>query len=58
MILALKFVGTVYDQNLLKYIRNHAFCIYMAMRLVDQSGPLEALAQTDANLVLDVDFES
>ena len=53
----IKFVGTVYDQNLLKYIRNHAFA-YIHGHEVGGTNPglLEALAQTDANLVLDVDF--
>ena len=53
----IKFVGTVYDQNLLKYIRNHAFA-YIHGHEVGGTNPglLEAPAQTDANLVLDVDF--
>ncbi|KXT84093.1 Alpha-D-GlcNAc alpha-1,2-L-rhamnosyltransferase [Streptococcus sp. DD11] len=53
----IKFVGTVYDQNLLKYIRNQAFA-YLHGHEVGGTNPglLEALAQTDANLVLDVDF--
>ena len=53
----IKFVGTVYDQNLLKYIRNHAFA-YIHGHEVGGTNPglLEALAQTDANLVLNVDF--
>ena len=53
----IKFAGTVYDQNLLKYIRNHAFA-YIHGHEVGGTNPglLEALAQTDANLVLDVDF--
>ena len=53
----IKFVGTVYDQDLLKYIRNHAFA-YLHGHEVGGTNPglLEALAQTDLNLVLDVDF--
>ena len=53
----IKFVGTVYDQELLKYIRNQAFA-YLHGHEVGGTNPglLEALAQTDANLVLDVDF--
>lgn len=53
----IKFVGTVYDQELLKYIRNHAFA-YLHGHEVGGTNPglLEALAQTDLNLVLGVDF--
>lgn len=53
----IKFVGTVYDQDLLKYLRNQAFA-YLHGHEVGGTNPglLEALAQTDANLVLDVDF--
>ena len=53
----IKFVGTVYDQDLLKYIRNHAFA-YLHGHEVGGTNPglLEALAQTDLNLVLGVDF--
>ena len=53
----IKFVGTVYDQDLLKYIRNQAFA-YIHGHEVGGTNPglLEALAQTDLNLVLDVDF--
>lgn len=53
----IKFVGTVYDQELLKYIRNQAFA-YIHGHEVGGTNPglLEALAQTDLNLVLDVDF--
>lgn len=53
----IKFVGTVYDQALLKYIRNQAFA-YIHGHEVGGTNPglLEALAQTDLNLVLGVDF--
>ena len=53
----IKFVGTVYDQDLLKYIRNQAFA-YIHGHEVGGTNPglLEALAQTDLNLVLAVDF--
>ena len=53
----IKFVGTVYDQELLKYIRNQAFA-YIHGHEVGGTNPglLEALAQTDLNLVLGVDF--
>ena len=53
----IKFVGTVYDQELLKYIRNQAFA-YIHGHEVGGTNPglLEALAQTDLNLVLAVDF--
>ena len=53
----IKFVGTVYDQDLLKYARNHAFA-YLHGHEVGGTNPglLEALAQTDLNLVLGVDF--
>ena len=52
-----KFVGTVYDQNLLKYIRKGAFA-YIHGHEVGGTNPglLEALAQTDLNLVLGVSF--
>ena len=52
-----KFVGTVYDQDLLKYIRNEAFA-YIHGHEVGGTNPglLEALAQTDLNLVLGVSF--
>ena len=52
-----KFVGTVYDQNLLKYIRKEAFA-YIHGHEVGGTNPglLEALAQTDLNLVLGVSF--
>ena len=50
-----KFVGTVYDQDLLKYIRNFA---YIHGHEVGGTNPglLEALAQTDLNLIYNVDF--
>ena len=52
-----KFVGTVYDQNLLKYIRKEAFA-YIHGHEVGGTNPglLEALAQTDLNLVLGISF--
>ena len=52
-----KFVGTVYDQNLLKYIRKEAFA-YIHGHEVGGTNPglLEAMAQTDLNLVLGVSF--
>ena len=52
-----KFVGTVYDQNFLKYIRKGAFA-YIHGHEVGGTNPglLEALAQTDLNLVLGVSF--
>ena len=52
-----KFVGTVYDQDLLKYIRKEAFA-YIHGHEVGGTNPglLEALAQTDLNLVLRVSF--
>ena len=51
------FVGTVYDQELLKYIRKEAFA-YIHGHEVGGTNPglLEALAQTDLNLVLGVSF--
>lgn len=52
-----KFVGTVYDQDLLKYVRKEAFA-YIHGHEVGGTNPglLEALAQTDLNLVLCVSF--
>ena len=52
-----KFVGTVYDQDHLKYIRKEAFA-YIHGHEVGGTNPglLEALAQTDLNLVLGVSF--
>lgn len=53
----IKFVGTVYDQELLKYIREHAFA-YLHGHEVGGTNPslLEALASTKLNLLLDVGF--
>ena len=52
-----KFVGTVYDQDLLKYIRKEAFA-YIHGHEVGGTNPglLEALAHTNLNLVLGVSF--
>ncbi len=52
-----KFVGTVYDQELLKYIRENAFG-YLHGHEVGGTNPslLEALASTKLNLLLDVGF--
>lgn len=52
-----KFVGTVYDKNLLAYLRQAAFA-YLHGHEVGGTNPglLEALAQTDLNMVLGVDF--
>ncbi|MEO2742033.1 DUF1972 domain-containing protein, partial [Enterococcus faecium] len=53
----IKFVGTVYDQDLLKYIRENAFA-YLHGHEVGGTNPslLEALASTEINLLLDVGF--
>lgn len=53
----IKFVGTVYDQQLLKKIRENA-CGYLHGHEVGGTNPslLEALATTDLNLLLDVGF--
>lgn len=53
----IKFVGTVYDSNLLKYLRNQCRA-YVHGHEVGGTNPslLEALAQTNENLVLGVDF--
>lgn len=53
----IKFVGTVYDSNLLKYLRNQCRA-YIHGHEVGGTNPslLEALAQTKENLVLAVDF--
>lgn len=53
----IKFVGTVYDQELLKYIREQAFA-YFHGHEVGGTNPslLEALASTKLNLLLDVGF--
>ena len=52
-----KFVGTVYDQDLLKYIRNQAFA-YIHGHEVGGTNPslLEAMWSSRQNLVLDVTF--
>lgn len=52
-----KFVGTVYDEQLLSVIRKNAFA-YFHGHEVGGTNPslLEALAVTDLNLVLDVEF--
>ncbi|MEM0562177.1 DUF1972 domain-containing protein [Leuconostoc mesenteroides subsp. mesenteroides] len=52
-----KFVGTVYNQELLKYIRENAFG-YFHGHEVGGTNPslLEALATTKINLLIDVDF--
>ena len=52
-----KFVGTVYDQELLKYIREQAFA-YFHGHEVGGTNPslLEALESTKLNLLLDVGF--
>lgn len=51
------FVGTLYDKELLKYIRQHAFA-YIHGHEVGGTNPglLESLSHTDLNLVLDVSF--
>lgn len=53
----IKFVGTVYDQELLKYIRENAFA-YIHGHEVGGTNPslLEAMASTKLNLLLDVAF--
>lgn len=53
----IKFVGTVYDQELLKAIRINAFA-YIHGHSVGGTNPslLEAMATTDINLLLNVDF--
>lgn len=53
----IKFVGTVYDQNLLYLIRKKAFA-YIHGHSVGGTNPslLEALASTDINLLFDVGF--
>ena len=53
----IKFVGTVYDQELLKYIRENAFA-YFHGHEVGGTNPslLEALESTKLNLLLDVGF--
>lgn len=53
----IKFVGTVYDQELLKKIRENAFG-YFHGHEVGGTNPslIEALATTDLNILLDVSF--
>ncbi|MFS1664290.1 beta 1-4 rhamnosyltransferase Cps2T [Streptococcus sp. zg-JUN1979] len=53
----IKFVGTVYNQDLLKYIRENAFA-YFHGHEVGGTNPslLEALASTKLNLLLNVGF--
>lgn len=53
----IKFVGTVYDQDLLKYIRENAFA-YIHGHEVGGTNPslLEALSSTKVNLLLNVGF--
>lgn len=53
----IKFVGTVYDQELLKKIRENAYG-YLHGHEVGGTNPslLEALASTDLNLLLDIGF--
>lgn len=55
----IKFVGTVYDQELLKKIRENAYG-YFHGHEVGGTNPslLEALGSTDLNLLLDVGFNS
>lgn len=53
----IKFVGTVYDQELLKKIRESAYA-YLHGHEVGGTNPslLEALGSTDLNMLLDVGF--
>lgn len=53
----IKFVGTVYDQEQLKYIRENAYA-YLHGHEVGGTNPslLEALGSTKVNLLLDVGF--
>lgn len=53
----IKFIGTVYDQELLKYLRQECRA-YIHGHEVGGTNPslLEALAQTNENLVLDINF--
>lgn len=55
----IKFVGTVYNQQLLKKIRENAFA-YLHGHEVGGTNPslLEALASTKLNLLLDVPFNT
>lgn len=52
-----KFVGTVYDQELLKKIRENAYA-YLHGHTVGGTNPslIEALGSTDLNLLIDVGF--
>lgn len=53
----IKFVGTVYDQELLKKIRENAYA-YFHGHTVGGTNPslIEALASTDLNLLVDIGF--
>lgn len=53
----IKFVGTVYDQELLKKIRENAYA-YFHGHTVGGTNPslIEALSSTDLNLLIDVGF--
>ena len=53
----IKFVGTVYDQELLKKIRENAYA-YFHGHTVGGTNPslIEALGSTDLNLLVDVGF--
>lgn len=53
----IKFVGTVYDKELLKKIREHAYA-YFHGHEVGGTNPslLEAMGSTELNLLLDVEF--
>lgn len=53
----IKFIGTVYDQNELRYIREHAFA-YLHGHEVGGTNPglLEAMWSTKVNVVLGVNF--
>ena len=53
----IKFVGTVYDQELLKKIRENAYA-YFHGHTVGGTNPslIEALGSTDLNLLIDVGF--
>lgn len=53
----IKFVGTIYDQELLKKIRENAYA-YFHGHTVGGTNPslIEALGSTDLNLLVDVEF--
>ena len=53
----IKFVGTVYDQELLKKIRENAYA-YFHGHTVGGTNPslIEALGSTDLNLLVDIGF--